>query len=98
MIHDQLRTAAKSLIALGVEKDTKTTILSYTCYRWVLSDLAAIIIGGVSVGIYQSLLPDDCKYIINHCDAVVIFAQDELQLEKLTTIRAQIPEIKGCSF
>ena len=92
--YDQLRTAAKSLIALGVEKDTKTTILSYTCYRWVLSDLAAIIIGGVSVGIYQSLLPDDCKYIINHCDAVVIFAQDELQLEKLMKIRAEIPEIR----
>jgi len=92
--YDQLRTAAKSLIALGVEKDTKTNILSYSCYRWVLSDLAAIIIGGVSVGIYQSLLPDDCKYIINHSDAVVIFAQDELQLEKLMKIRAEIPEIR----
>ena len=36
---DQVHGVAKSLIALGVEKGDKVNILSYTCYRWVLTDL-----------------------------------------------------------
>jgi len=49
---------------------------------------------GVTVGIYQSNLPHDCKYIINHSDAVVIFAEDQKQFDKLVSIRADIPNIR----
>ena len=38
--YDQVRAAAKSLMALGVRKGDKVNILSYSCYRWVLADLA----------------------------------------------------------
>ena len=47
----QVRRAAMSLIALGVEKDDKVAILSYSNYYWVLADLAAVSIGAATVGI-----------------------------------------------
>lgn len=90
----QIKQVAKSLIALGVKKDDKVNILSYSSYRWVLSDMAMMCIGAVTVGIYQSLLSDDCKFIINHSDAVLVFAEDDIQLQKLFEIRKELPEIR----
>jgi long-chain acyl-CoA synthetase len=92
--NDQVRAAAKSLIALGVDKDDKACILSYTCYQWILTDMALMSIGSVTVGIYQSNLPKDCRYIINHSDAVLVFVEDDAQLAKVLAIREEIPKIR----
>ena len=90
----QVKRVAKSLMALGLEKEDKFNILSYTCYRWVLTDMAAMSIGAVTVGIYQSNLPKDCGYIITHSDSVLVFAEDEAQLAKLREIREEIPNVR----
>jgi long-chain acyl-CoA synthetase len=92
--YDEVRRAGKSLIALGVGKDDKVNILSYSNYRWVLTDLAAASIGSCAVGIYHSLLAKDVAHIVRHSDAVLVFAEDETQLAKLMEIRAEIPEVR----
>ncbi len=92
--YDQAKIAAKSLIALGVNHGDKINILSYTCFKWVLTDIANMSIGSATVGIYQSNLPQDCQYIINHSDAVLVFAENLKQLDKLLQIREQIPKIR----
>ncbi len=92
--YQQVRQAAKSLIALKVGKDDKVNILSYSCYRWVLTDMAVMTIGATTVGIYHSNLAKDCKYIISHSDAVLIFVEDETQLSKVLSIRDEIPNVR----
>jgi len=92
--YDQVRAVGKSLIALGVEKGDKVNIISYTCYKWIVADMAIMSIGGVTVGIYQSNLPKDCAYIIKHSDAVIVFAEDQAQLAKLMEIRSEIPLVR----
>ncbi len=90
----QVRQVANSLIAHGVQKDDKVAIVSYSCYRWVLADLAAAGIGAATVGIYQTLPTKDCRYIIQHSDAVLVFVQDRQQLDKLLEIRQEIPAVR----
>jgi len=92
--YDEVRRAGKSLIALGVGKDDKVNILSYSNYRWVLTDLAAASVGSCAVGIYHSLLAKDVSHIVRHSDAVLVFAEDESQLAKLMEIRAEIPDVR----
>jgi len=92
--YQQVKSVSKSLISLGVNKGDKVNIQSYSCYRWVLSDIGISNIGACTVGIYHSNLANDCRYIIDHSDAVLIFAEDENQLEKLLEIRDQIPRIR----
>lgn len=92
--YDQVKQVGKSLMALDVKRGDKVVIMSNTCYKWVLSDLADVTIGAATVGIYQSNLPNDCKYIINHSDSVVIFAEDQTQLDKILKIRKDIPNIQ----
>ena len=91
--YEQVRKAAKSLIALGVKKGDKVNILSYTSYTWLLTDQAIMSIGAVTVGIYQTNLAKDCAYIINHSDAVLVFVEDALQLNKLLQVRNDMPRI-----
>jgi long-chain acyl-CoA synthetase len=92
--YEQVKRVAKSLIALGVNKNDTVNILSYTCYPWVLCDLGIASIGACAVGIYHSSLTKDCKYIINHSDAVLIFVEDEKQLKKVLEIRKELPKIR----
>ncbi|MDD9301981.1 MAG: long-chain fatty acid--CoA ligase [Desulfobacter sp.] len=92
--YDQVKSVSKSLIALGLDHGDKVNILSYTCYRWVLTDVGNMSVGVGTVGIYQSNLPQDCQYIINHSDTVLVFAENLDQLDKLLEIRQEIPNIR----
>ena len=92
--YDQVKAVAKSFIALGINKADKINILSYTCYKWVLTDIASMSVGIGTVGIYQSNLAPDCDYIINHSDSVLIFVENQTQLEKVLSIRDNLPNIK----
>ena len=90
----QVRQAGRALTALGIKKTDKVTILSYSCYRWVLCDVATAAVGAQTVGIYHSLPAPDIAYIVDHSDSVLAFAEDESQLEKLRRIRPQIPKVR----
>ncbi len=92
--YEDVEKVAKGLIALDIKKDDKVNILSYSRYEWVVADNAIMSIGSCAVGIYQSTLPKDCGYIINHSDSVLIFAEDKTQLKKLIEIRNEIPRVK----
>ncbi len=92
--YEQVKQVSKGLIALGVKKEDKVNIISNTCYRWALTDFGVISAGACNIGIYQSNLTKDCQYIIDHSDAVVVFVEDQVQLDKLLEIRKQIPNVK----
>ncbi len=94
VFYDQVKGVSKSLMALGVEKGDKVNIISYSCFRWVLCDMGIASIGAATVGIYQSNLAKDCRYIIDHSDGVVIFAENDVQLAKLNEIKADIPNVR----
>ena len=85
---------SKSLMALGIEKGDKVNILSWTRLEWIQVDMATVSIGAVTVGIYHSSLPDDCAYIINHSDAVVLIVENQDQLDKISKVRNNLPNLK----
>lgn len=90
----QVRRVGRSLVALGVGHGDKVSILSYTRYQWVLTDVGAESVGAVTVGIYHTNLPKDCRYIIDHSDSVIVFAENREQLTKLLEVRATIPRVR----
>jgi long-chain acyl-CoA synthetase len=85
---------SKSLMALGVKKDDKVDILSWTNLEWIQIDMATVSIGAVVVGIYPNNLADDCAYIINHSDAVVLFVENKDQLDKILQVRSNLPNLR----
>ena len=85
---------SKSFIALGLQKDDKMNILGSTRLEWVQCDFGAVSVGVVTVGIYPTLLAEDCAYIINHSDAVLLFAENQDQLSKILSMRKNLPKLK----
>ena len=52
----QVRTAARAMMALGVEPGNVVCMLGFNRPEWVTGQLAAMMIGGVGAGIYTCLL------------------------------------------
>jgi long-chain acyl-CoA synthetase len=93
--HEEMsKSISKSLMALGIKKDDKVNVLGQTRLEWVQCDLGTVSIGAVTVGIYPSNLADDCAYIINHSDAVIIFVENQDQLNKILSVRKQLSKLK----
>ena len=89
-----VRALAKGLIALGVAPGDRVAILSNTRAEWTLADFAGICAGAVVVPVYQTNSPEECHYVLDHCEASVLFCEDEGQLTKLAEIRDELPGLR----
>ncbi|MCA9925312.1 MAG: AMP-binding protein [Anaerolineales bacterium] len=91
---NQVRQAAKSLIALGVQPGQNVTILGFNRPEWVIFDLASMLVGGAPAGIYTTNSPEECKYIVEHAESPVILVEHEKQWEKIAATRDDIECLK----
>jgi len=74
---------SNGLLALGLKTDEKVCILSENRLEWLYADFGIISSGGVTAAIYPSNLSDEVEYIVNHCEAKIIFVSNAGQLKKL---------------
>jgi long-chain acyl-CoA synthetase len=85
---------AAGLIALGVEPEQRVGIASSTRLEWVWADLANMCAGAATTTLYQSTPAEDVAYILNDSDTGVVFAEDRSQLDKVMSVRDQIPHLR----
>lgn len=91
---DKVKNFSLGLSALGLERGDKLAIIGDNRPEWIISELAAQSLGGVSVGIYQESLSTELKYILDNCDATIVVAEDQEQVDKLLEIKETIPKVK----
>ena len=85
---------SRGLMALDVQHGDKVNILAQSRLEWSLCDLGISGAGAATVGIYPSNLAEDCAYVINHSDAVVMFIEDEAQLAKVQSVRRELKNVR----
>ncbi|MCX8159770.1 MAG: long-chain fatty acid--CoA ligase [Candidatus Saccharicenans sp.] len=86
----RVRNISAGLRALGLTSGDKLIILSENRPEWVMVDLAAICLGGVTVPIYTSLTPPQIKYIINDSEARFVVCSNRELWSKLEEIRREL--------
>src|SRR5690606_21652517 len=91
---NQVRQAARALVALGVQPNQNVTILGFNRPEWVIFDLASMLIGGAPAGIYTTNSPHECKYIIENAEAPVILVENQSQWKKIREVRDDITCLK----
>jgi long-chain acyl-CoA synthetase len=89
-----VRPLALGLIALGIEKGDRVSILGNTRPEWTYFDFAALSIGATVVPIYQTNSPEECRYVLENSDAKVVVVEDDEQLQKIRDVRAQLPQLE----
>ncbi|MCB9681538.1 MAG: AMP-binding protein [Alphaproteobacteria bacterium] len=91
---DEVRTAARALIALGLAPGGSVCVLGYNQPAWVIVDHAAMMAGGVPAGIYTTCSPEEVRYIVDHCEASIVLLEDAGQWAKIDAERARLPHLR----
>ncbi len=64
---------AKSLHALGYEKDDKVSIYSYNRPEWYLIYAATQMMNGVAVGVYHTCSPEEVEWVVGNSESKFVF-------------------------
>src|SRR4051794_3065527 len=93
-VREIVRPLAMGLVALGVEKGDRVSILGNTRPEWTYFDFAALSIGATVVPIYQTNSPEECRYVLENSDSKVVVVEDAEQLAKVRGVREQLPRLE----
>jgi long-chain acyl-CoA synthetase len=89
-----VREIAKGLMAAGVERGDRVSILSNTRAEWSLADLGALTAGATLAPIYHTNSPGECRYVLEHSEAKLVLVEDAAQLAKIKEIRSECPSLE----
>ena len=91
---DAVREFSLGLVSLGLRRGDKVAIIGDNRPEWVISELAAQAAGGASVGLYQDSNLTEVAYVIDHCDASVVVAEDQEQVDKILDMVDRLPKVR----
>jgi len=83
----EVRTAAKGLIAAGIQIGDRVAIMSRTRYEWTILDFAIWYAGGVVVPVYDTSSAEQIDWILNDSGAVGIIVETPTLRELVETVR-----------
>ncbi len=92
--YDLVCKTAMGLEKIGLQKEDKLALITDNIPEMLIVSIAAQSIGAVSVGIYQTTLPDEIAGILDYLDVSLVFCDDQEQVDKLIEVRDRIPEVK----
>ncbi len=72
-VADEARRIAAVLKNLDLEKGSRVAIISKNCAEWIISDLAIMMSGCISVPLYPTQSDDSIKFVLQHSEASVVF-------------------------
>lgn len=85
-IESRIKQIAYALLNNGVKHQDKVAIFAQNSMEWVLTDVAVMSIGGVTVPIYATNTVNQTKYVLDDADIDLIFVGDIVQYEKALEI------------
>jgi long-chain acyl-CoA synthetase len=92
--HAHVRDIALGLSALGFARGDKLSVIGDNRPRLYWAQVAAMCLGGVSVPVYQDSITKELAYVLDHAEVSVIVAEDQEQVDKIITLKAQLPRLK----
>lgn len=93
---EEIRKMAAALKAMNLPPQSKIAIVSKNCAHWILTDLAIMMSGHVSVPLYFTLNAETLNYVLEHSEAKVLFVG---KMDGWDKLRSYVPEdIKCISF
>lgn len=92
--YERIRAFAGGLASLGFGAEDRIAICGENAPEWFFGQLAAQALGGVSVGLYIDATPKELQYIIAHSEAKIVMVDDQEQVDKILSIRDEIPKVE----
>jgi long-chain acyl-CoA synthetase len=93
---DYRREASQVAMALrrrGIERGHFVALMMTNRPEHVISDVGVLLAGATPVSLYNTLAPDQIRYITDNCGAKVAIVEDAALLERWLAIREQLPDL-----
>jgi long-chain acyl-CoA synthetase len=94
-LFEQVRDLSLGLTALGVNRGDRVAILAESRPEWLITDLAVLTAGGVTVPVYPTLSAGQARYILHDCGAKVVVVSTAVQLGKVQEVRHLLPSLES---
>jgi long-chain acyl-CoA synthetase len=90
----RIRALALGLRELGCGPGRKLAILSENRPEWILTDLANLCLGGITVPIYPTTVPPQIKYILEDSESTAVVCSTPALRDKVEAIRSDLPSLR----
>jgi len=91
---DRAARFASALIDLGVEHGDCVVLMLKNRPEFHIADIGTLLAGATPVSIYNSSAPEQIAYVLTNTNANVIVVDGPNFLDKVTSIRDQVPALK----
>ena len=79
-----IRRVAKAFIKLGLRPHHSVAIMGHNAPEWHLSNVAAVVAGGIATGVYPTNSSEAVNYVLEHSRADILVVGDSENLAKLS--------------
>ena len=95
---DHVRAFALGLAVNGFGRGDKLAVLGDNRASLYWAQLAAHALGGLAVPLYQDSIASELVYVLDHAEVSVVVAEDQEQVDKVLSVRAQLPMLRLIVF
>jgi long-chain acyl-CoA synthetase len=83
-----------ALLAEGLHPQDRVAIWSANRPEWQIADLAILHAGLTTVALYQTLAPDQVKYLLSHSESKVLIVEDATLFDQASAMRRELPALQ----
>lgn len=87
---DLANAISYAFLSLGINVGDKVAIISANRPEWNILDMAIMQVGAISVPIYPTITENEYLYILNHCEAKIVFVEGTSVLNKIEAVKSQL--------
>ena len=91
---EQVRAAARSLLALGLRPGDTVAILGFNRPEWCIVDVACMALGGAAVGLYTTSTPPEVAHVLAHSEARFLLVDGEKQWPRVERALDGLPALE----
>ena len=94
----EVNNLALGFLSLGVKEGDFIAILGRNRPYFYWAMIAAQSVGAVPVPVYQDSAAEELAYVLDHCGARFVFAEDQEQVDKVVDIKDQLSALEEVIF
>jgi long-chain acyl-CoA synthetase len=83
-----------ALLAESLNPQDRVALWSANRPEWQIGDLAISHAGLVTVAVYQTLAPDQVRYLLTHSESRVLIVEQRTLLDQVVAMRRELPELQ----
>ncbi len=92
--YERAADVGHGLRAIGLSAGGHVGVLSENRLEWVLAQMGAGLVGGVTVGVYPTSPSSEVAYVLAHADVEVVVCEDQEQSDKVLEALDQLPRLR----